>query len=299
MSSKSARRCGSLAGRSRRLRVAGLVAVVAAALVALMPLSAQAQPQPGGAMVFTHSAKGGELKGGRLTLRGVGRRVTWIHNAGRSGTTSVRLLHRAVFGPAKPVTGTLHVAGHRGGDEPTFRLSNPRYKPARRTVSYRARPLNNKPLPSRAARAAGNASAGKFAAASLTMAPAAPPDPSCQTTVDNQTNSDKYAGSWLTLTGSDSGHGTWATPPPYGIAGQGSANDLVGQWQAGRDSDGTCSSSVTYAIEGFATVTVTQTDENGSDSPSYSCTTSTPRLQCTLVAVDAPFVGVLWKLTVS
>ncbi len=65
-----------------------------------------------------------------------------------SMTQSLRLSR-----PKLLATGTLHVAGHRGGDELIFKLSKARYDRARRTVSYRPKPLNNKPLPSRAARA--------------------------------------------------------------------------------------------------------------------------------------------------
>jgi hypothetical protein len=41
------------------------------------------------------------------------------------------------------VTGVLHVAGYHGGDEPTFRLSQPRYSPSRQTVSYTVQRLND------------------------------------------------------------------------------------------------------------------------------------------------------------
>jgi hypothetical protein len=119
--------------------------------------------------VFEHSAKSGELDGGRLVLRGVNRRVTWVRNDSRSGVVAVRRLHRRLFLPGKPVFGTLHVAGHRGGDEPTLRLSRPRYNAARHTVSYKARPLNNKRLPGEAAGAAAAAVRGSFGAASLSM----------------------------------------------------------------------------------------------------------------------------------
>ena len=46
-----------------------------------------------------------------------------------------------------------------GGDALTFKLSRPRYSAAHRTVSYRAKPLNNKPLPR----------VGRFGAASLSI----------------------------------------------------------------------------------------------------------------------------------
>jgi hypothetical protein len=149
-----------------RVAAVGLVAVLAGWLAAA---PASAQGPPGVGTVFVHSAKSGELDGGRLTLQGVGRRVTWAHHSDRSGVIAVRRLHRMLFSPkAAAATGTLHVAGHRGGDELTFKLSNPRYNRARRTVSYRAKPLNNKPLPSRAAAQAA-AAARRFGAASLSI----------------------------------------------------------------------------------------------------------------------------------
>jgi hypothetical protein len=158
---------GNLEQTFRRLRVAGLVAVVAAALFAAALASASAASA---AATVVHSAEGGELKGGRLTLRGVSGRMTYATSAGRSGTLSVRLAHRRLFLPGKPATGTLHVAGHRSGDEAAFRLNRPRYNTARRTVSYRARPLTKKQLPSGAAGAAG-IPVRRFGAASLSIVP--------------------------------------------------------------------------------------------------------------------------------
>ncbi|MGH3340787.1 MAG: hypothetical protein ACRDPL_18415 [Propionibacteriaceae bacterium] len=146
--------------------VAGLVAVLVGWLAAA-PASAQAPPADG--TVFVHSAKSGKLAGGRLILQGVGRRVTWAHHSGRNGVIAVRRLHRMLFSAkTAAATGTLHVAGHRGGDELTFKLSKPRYNRARRTVSYKAKPLNHKPLPSRAAAQAA-AAARRFGAASLSI----------------------------------------------------------------------------------------------------------------------------------
>jgi hypothetical protein len=161
---------GGTGGRSRRggrraVWFVGLSAVAAAGLLAAAPAGAQAPPRDG--TVFVHSAKRGELGGGRLTLHGVGRRITWVHNSGRSGVMPIRRLHRLLFSPATPrATGVLHVAGHRGGDELTFRLSRPRYKPARRTVSYKVKRMRGR-LPRRAARAAG--AARRFGAASLSV----------------------------------------------------------------------------------------------------------------------------------
>jgi hypothetical protein len=151
-----------------------LVVVFAAGLLAAVPASAQAPSDA----IFVHSAKSGELGGGRLTLQGGGRRVTWAHRSGRSGVMAVRRMHRLVFSGAKPTaTGTLHVAGHRGGQELTFRLSRPRYNAARGTVSYAVRRMKGR-LPGRAAGAAGMAR--RFGAASLSIVGAATSGPSIQ-----------------------------------------------------------------------------------------------------------------------
>jgi hypothetical protein len=154
---------------TRRPGAAALVAVLAALPAAAVAASpAVAQTPPAGSSVYVQSAKSGELRGSRLTLHGVSHRVTWAHNSGRAGVMAVRRLHRLLFARAKPApTGTLHVAGHRGGDELTFRLSRPRYNRARRTVSYRAKPLTSKPLPGQATHSAG--AARHFGAASLSI----------------------------------------------------------------------------------------------------------------------------------
>jgi hypothetical protein len=144
----------------------GLAAVATAGLLAAGP--AGAQPVPRSDIVFVHSAKSGELGGGRLTLHGVSGRVTWAHNSGRTGVMTVKRLHRTLFSAmTATATGTLHVAGHRGGDELTLKLSQPRYNAARRTVSYKMKRLGNGRLPSRAAQTAG--AARRFGAASLSM----------------------------------------------------------------------------------------------------------------------------------
>jgi hypothetical protein len=159
--------------RRRRVRrtgaavsAAGLAAVLAAAAL-LAGTASAARPPSGGAAMFTHSAAGGELRDGRLILHRVAGRVTWAHIGGGSGVIAVKPMHRMLFKPGTSATGTLHVAGHHGGDEPTFKLSKPRYNAARRTVSYRARALNTKRVPGGAARAAG--AARSFGAASLSM----------------------------------------------------------------------------------------------------------------------------------
>jgi hypothetical protein len=79
-------------------------------------------------------------------------------------------MHRRLFAGRKPAaTGTLHVAGHRGGDELTVELTKPRYNATRHTVSYKIKRLGNGHLPSRAARAAGAPQRRKFGAASLSI----------------------------------------------------------------------------------------------------------------------------------
>jgi hypothetical protein len=80
-------------------------------------------------------------------------------------------VHQGVFLPGRPATGMLHVAGHRGGDEPAFRLSEPRYDAARKTVSFRAQPLDHKSLPGRGAHATALAGTRTFGAATLSVIP--------------------------------------------------------------------------------------------------------------------------------
>ena len=143
-----------------RLRLAGL-GVAAAALVALAPARADA-----GSM-YVHSARSGEFAGGRLTLHGVGRNVTWSTTAGRAGVASITRAHKRLFAPGRPATGTLHIAGQRGGQELAFRLSKPRYSATRRTVSYRAKPLAKRTAAASAAAAAPR----RFGAASLSVVP--------------------------------------------------------------------------------------------------------------------------------
>jgi hypothetical protein len=169
--------------RSRRQARAGVALAALASAGLLAATAAGAPPPAGGATVFTHSAASGKLTGGRLILHGVGRRVTWAHHSGRSGVMAVKPMHRMLFKPGTATaTGTLHVAGHRGGDELTFRLSRPRHNAARHTVSYRARPLNNKQLPGEAASAA--QATRRFGAASLSIV-AEPGPQSFTLTIDN------------------------------------------------------------------------------------------------------------------
>jgi hypothetical protein len=201
------------------------VAVLVGWLLAAAPVSAQALPRDG--TVFVHSAKSGKLGGGRLTLHGVGRRVTWAHHSGRSGVMAVKRLHRRLFSPKTPeATGTLHVAGHRGGDELTFKLSRPRYNRARHTVSYRAKPINNKPLPRRAVRAAGTAR--PFGPASLTIQGAPQPSVDVQQTT-YPCPSDSSTTCWGTLSASGLSPGSSLSgfaPQVPGNTGQGVEIDV-------------------------------------------------------------------------
>jgi len=102
----------------------------------------------------------------------------------------VRLFGRGI----PPATGTLHVAGDRGGDESTFSLSQPRYSASHHSVSYAAKPLNHRSLPSRGARAAQSGAPPQFGAASLSIVGApqvAVGDYSgldCSTTLTNNTS---------------------------------------------------------------------------------------------------------------
>ncbi|MGH3337791.1 MAG: hypothetical protein ACRDPL_03025, partial [Propionibacteriaceae bacterium] len=141
---------------------------MAVVLSALAPSSSGAD---GPAMVV-HSAKSGELKAGRLILRGVRGRVTWTRNDGSSGVVTVERVQRRLFVPGIPyATGLLHVAGQRGGDEPVFRLNRPRYSAVRRTVSYRARPIRRRGGSRGSAGAAQTSTPSQFGAASLSIVP--------------------------------------------------------------------------------------------------------------------------------
>jgi hypothetical protein len=198
---ETARRSGRRGRQAGAVRVAGLMAVAVAGLLAAAPAGAQAPPS--GTTMFTHSAKSGELGGGRLTLHGVGGQVTWAHHSGRFGVMAVKRLHRILFSPKTPAaTGTLHVAGHHGGDELTLKLSRPRYNAARSTVSYKVMRLGKGRLPSRAVQAAG--APRPFGAASLSIlgTPRVMGTPS----VDVQTNtypcSSGYGTCWGTISAS-------------------------------------------------------------------------------------------------
>jgi hypothetical protein len=167
------------------LRLTALAAA-AAGLLAVAPATASAEPH---ATTYVHSAKRGELRGGRLALHGIRRKVTWVSHDGRSGALSVATLHRALFAHLAPrgfprsnrrlpaPTALLHVA-QRPGRVAALRLSRPRYSAARRTVSYRVKRLDKRRLPRR------------FGAASLSIAALGSPQDvfHCSTTVENGTD---------------------------------------------------------------------------------------------------------------
>lgn len=269
---------------SRRLWVAGLAAAVAAGLLAAGLAGASAASA---ATVVTHSAKGGVFKDGRLTLRGVSGRVTYAISGGRSGTASVRRLHRRVFLPGAPATGTLHVAGLRGGDEPTFRLTKPRYSAARRTVSYRAKPLDNKPQPSRAARASGLPVPRKFGAASLSIVGhprvtgGANGGNNCEMAFANETTS--YGWGIQLVSSSQWDTDDWEPAPPTDPIQVNSGADFMsagGLWR------GCAQSTVWHFIQApdgsgpTGTFTFSVEWDWGWDAPKYTCTSSNPQFKC-------------------
>jgi len=106
----------ALALPSRTRLPAGVLALVLAGAAFASALVLTAAPARG-ATTFVHSAKSGGFRGDRLVLHGIGRRVSWVTNTGRSGVVSIKRLHRRLFPPRRPATGILHIAGDRGGDE--------------------------------------------------------------------------------------------------------------------------------------------------------------------------------------
>ena len=230
--------------------------------------------------MFTHSGTSGEFRGGRLTLYGVSGQVSYVINSGKSGTVPVRLLHRRFFRPGLTATGTLHVAGDRGGDEPSFQLSQPRYNAARQAVSYRAKRLDNKPLPR-----------GRFGAASLSIVPHP------LLTGGNEGGNDCYmqfthnlGGGW-TITLNKAGawpNDDWNPAPDPNTVYQ---QDDVVQWEADGHLATGCAMTVIWNVTppqntpGTAgTVTFSEAwpwGKGPSDGyPQYSCTSTTPNAVC-------------------
>ena len=240
-----------------------------------------------------HSAKSGELVGARLTLRGVGRQVTWANNRGRTGVVPIKRLHRLLFSPGTPpATGTLHVAGHGGGDELALKLSRPRYNASRGTVSYRARRLNKRTLPRRPARASGVVMS-RFGAASLSIVGAppvmagVPGGNQCETWFQNNIPETFYS---LRAVSFSMGSGnTWianpSVPTPGTVLGPGGKTNWLSQ---GSSEDPGCSNSGTWEVIEIPTsggdpistgMTITFSVSLSSDYTfNYDCTSSNPSL---------------------
>jgi hypothetical protein len=252
------------------LRLAALTAA-ALGMLAVSPATASAVPR--GATMFVHSAKSGELHGGRLTLRGVGRDVTWVSNGGKSGVVSVARLHRRLFSPGTPpAAGTLHIAGQRPGRELALKLSRPRYDASRHRVSYRVKRLNKRPASSRVARASQRAAPRRFGPASLSIIGAPPVLPGsfggndCRTTLENGTGLTMFLQSsskWDT--------DSWNPDVPE--------HELTSRQSTTWESDGGtlrgCSNTAVWNIfypDGlFGTVTITTT-YRWAGTPTYTCT---------------------------
>jgi hypothetical protein len=122
--------------------------------------SASASAQRPTSLAFVQSATGGSVQDGRLTLRGVGRSVSWVTNGFDrwSGKTSFAAMRRVLFsrGQAAP-SATLVVGGRSAGSVVALKLSQPRFRPRLRTVSYRVRRQGKQRL------------SGRFGRASLTI----------------------------------------------------------------------------------------------------------------------------------
>jgi hypothetical protein len=262
-------------GNALPVRVAVLAALVGG-LFALAPGTASAgfRDSP----VYVYSAMSGELDGSRLTLHGVGGRVTWATDGGRFGVISVRRLHRLLFTPkAARATGTLHVAGHRGGQEPVLRLTRPRYDASRGTVSYRIKRLNKGTLPVRGA-------GRRFGAASLSVAASQAPDGSqagirCTTYLMN-------TGAGPLTRVSETTTDDWNAYPPPGPVNL----DVTVMWQSTGSGSG-CSNTVTYKVLANPPVEFTIiTSYSTGGKPTYSCTPSTPgnpQYSCSLSGAPA------------
>jgi hypothetical protein len=116
--------------------------------------------------MYVHSARSGQFAGGRLTLHGVGRKVTWVTTVGSTGVAPISLVQKRLFSHKMSATGVLGIAGKRRRGKFAFRLSGLRYSAARRSVSYRATPLIK--------RAGAAGVPRRFGIASLSVVPATP-----------------------------------------------------------------------------------------------------------------------------
>jgi hypothetical protein len=280
-------------------RVLKLVVVVA--VVAGVTLLAPATVSATSSSMFVHSAKSGEIGRGQLTLRGVGRHVTWVTNGGRTDAVPIARMHERLFSPRTPPTGALHVAGHRGGDELALRLSRPRYNRSRQTVRYRIKRLN------RGRSAHASQTSREFNAASLSIIPheqltgGGNGGNDCGQGIVNQTGYGVQAtgqSKWDT--------DNWATGVPTNVVPSHSAVPTGADTEAFWESDGGlfrgCSNTVTWQFvpdpndpnhatppAGTFTVTIGWPWTQG---PSASCTSSNPQFYCR--STDPP--GSYWLL---
>jgi hypothetical protein len=285
MSADTGARSASFEERCRRLRVGGLAVVLAAALSAAGLAGASAASA---AMVVKHSAKSGELKNGRLTLHGVSKRVPYAIDGRRSGKLSVRRLHRRLFLPGLAATGTLHVAGQRGGRDPRFKLSKPRYKAARHTVSYRAKPLAKR----RAGRAAGISALRHFGAAKLSIVPHQRLGSGDNGGNDCQITITQNLGGGSSATYDQQASSLWPTdnwdPEPTSNPVY---QDGTNEWESDGGLGRGCHNHVVWNIQppsgtppgegpGPGTFTFDITWNWGDPGPTYSCTAAGPALDC-------------------
>lgn len=141
----------SLPIRPTPVRILAILATAAIGVLAFGSASASAQRPT--SLAFVQSSTGGSVQDGRLTLRGVGRSVSWVTNGFDrwSGKTSLAAMRRVLFSRGRPApTATLAVGGRR---VVALKLSQPRFSPRLRTVGYRVRRQGKRRLPGRFGRA--------------------------------------------------------------------------------------------------------------------------------------------------
>ena len=296
-----------------RLRLAG-VGVAVAVLVALAAGRADA------GSVYVHSARSGEFAGGRLTLHGVGRTVTWVMSGAGTGVAPIGLVRKQLFSRKGSATAVLGISGPPRARKFALRLSGLRYSAARGTVSYRARRLTKRTGAARA----GAAVPRRFGAASLSVVPGSslggsglgtpPPGASpvgsggnggndCATRFANLTdgefNGPKAHGNPIQILSEQQWDtDNWDPNPPSDLIFPGSADvnfTSDGGWLRGCEQstvwhfvpecfvDSGCGPSGTFTIS-------VEWDWRW-DGPRFSCTSSNPQFKC----VDATGGGA-WKL---
>jgi hypothetical protein len=282
-------------------RATGVALAVTA--VALTATPAAAREPIDAATLFTHSAAGGELRGERLALHGVSRRVTYVTAGGESGTLRVKRMHRLLFENTTP-TATLHIAGHRGGDELTLKLSGPRHRPERRTVSYRVERLDDHGLPARSIAANRTREFGR-ASLSIVSTPRALTGPFgniCWTTFTNLTGYGMQAVSFDLIGGYNQ---RWEQA---GTVGQQLALGQYSSWKSdGNNGDGCSNHSVWTLIRDPydprgpappAGVTFEMTNSLTPDgTPSYECTSSSTGFTCQFQPANPQLPGeAYWQI---